>query len=319
MAALEASVAQARGRRHALAAEREALARPFVHGLPPEGPHAHLRHWALPNVYPSRGRPRVLRAWSAVSVSFLLAALALIVLGQTGELLPALGSLSLVMLCAEAFARSQLLRFLAGLLAVGAIVALALVVVLAALSNWRWPAHPGRAHPAAREHPGLHPQVLNHVLRRWHCGITLSGGSAATGRLPAWSGRRIRERVMRTILNVIWLLLAGLWMAFFYVLAGFIAFVLIITIPFGIAAFRIAAYVLWPFGRTIERRRRAGAGALIGNIIWIVVFGWELAVGHLVTGVLLCLTVIGIPLGIANFKLIPVSLVPLGTRIVRAA
>ncbi len=121
---------------------------------------------------------------------------------------------------------------------------------------------------------------------------------------------------MRIILNVIWLVLCGLWMSLAYVLAGLVAFVLIITIPFGIAAFRIASYVLWPFGRTIEERRTAGAGALIGNILWIVLFGWWLAVGHLVTGFLLCLTIIGIPLGLANFKIIPVTLVPLGVRIV---
>jgi uncharacterized membrane protein YccF (DUF307 family) len=121
---------------------------------------------------------------------------------------------------------------------------------------------------------------------------------------------------MRTILNLIWLVLCGLWMAILYVVAGVLAFVLIITIPFGFAAFRIAGYVLWPFGRTIEPRRHAGAGAVIGNILWIVLFGWWLAVGHLVTGVTLCLTIIGIPLGLANFKIIPISLVPLGVRIV---
>ncbi len=121
---------------------------------------------------------------------------------------------------------------------------------------------------------------------------------------------------MRLILNLIWLVLCGFWMAIFYVLAGLLAFVLIITIPFGIAAFRIAGYVLWPFGRTIDRRPGAGAGSAIGNIIWIVLFGWWLAVGHLVTGVALCLTIIGIPLGLANFKIIPISLLPLGVRIV---
>lgn len=121
---------------------------------------------------------------------------------------------------------------------------------------------------------------------------------------------------MRTILNVIWLLLAGLWMALFYVVAGMLACVLIITIPFGIAAFRIAGYVLWPFGRTIERQPGSGVGALVGNVIWILLFGWELAIGHLVTGALLCLTIIGLPLGVANFKIIPISLVPLGTRVV---
>ena len=124
---------------------------------------------------------------------------------------------------------------------------------------------------------------------------------------------------MRTILNIIWLVLCGIWMAIAYAIAGlfcFLFFFLVITIPFGIAAFRIAGYVLWPFGRTIERRGGAGVGSLIGNILWIIFLGWELALAHLITGVLLCLTIIGIPLGLANFKIIPISLVPLGVEIV---
>ena len=121
---------------------------------------------------------------------------------------------------------------------------------------------------------------------------------------------------MRLILNLIWLILCGWWMAILYFLAGIIAFILIITIPFGIAAWRIANYALWPFGRSIVRRRRAGIGSLIGNIIWIILLGWELALGHLISGILLCLTIIGIPLGLANFKLIPISLLPLGVQIV---
>jgi uncharacterized membrane protein YccF (DUF307 family) len=124
---------------------------------------------------------------------------------------------------------------------------------------------------------------------------------------------------MRMILNIIWLVLCGFWMAIAYAIAGlfcFLFFFLVITIPFGIAAFRIAGYVLWPFGRTIERRGSAGLGSLIGNILWIIFLGWELALGHLITGVLLCLTIIGIPLGLANFKIIPISLVPLGVEIV---
>ena len=74
--------------------------------------------------------------------------------------------------------------------------------------------------------------------------------------------------------------------------------------------------MLWPFGRTIERRGGAGLGSLIGNILWIIFLGWELALGHLITGVLLCLTIIGIPLGLANFKIIPISLWPLGVQVV---
>jgi uncharacterized membrane protein YccF (DUF307 family) len=121
---------------------------------------------------------------------------------------------------------------------------------------------------------------------------------------------------MRLILNLIWLILCGWWIAILYFLAGIIAFILIITIPFGIAAWRIANYALWPFGRSIVRRPRAGVGSLIGNIIWIILLGWELALGHLISGILLCLTIIGIPLGLANFKLIPISLLPLGVQIV---
>lgn len=121
---------------------------------------------------------------------------------------------------------------------------------------------------------------------------------------------------MRLILNLIWFLLCGWWMAILYAIFGLIGFVLIITIPFGIAAFRIAGYVLWPFGRSIAARRDAGVASLIGNIIWIILFGWELAIGHLMSGIALCITIIGIPLGLANFKLIPISLFPLGVEVV---
>ncbi|ATD68998.1 MULTISPECIES: YccF domain-containing protein [Gordonia] len=121
---------------------------------------------------------------------------------------------------------------------------------------------------------------------------------------------------MKTILNVIWLLLCGLWMAIGYVVAGIICCILIITIPFGIASFRMANYALWPFGRTVVRKPTAGAGSMIGNIIWIIVAGLWLALGHIATGLALCITIIGIPLGIASFKMVPISLLPLGAEIV---
>jgi uncharacterized membrane protein YccF (DUF307 family) len=121
---------------------------------------------------------------------------------------------------------------------------------------------------------------------------------------------------VRLLLNILWFVLAGLWMAIAYLIAAVICFILIITIPFGLASLRIAAFALWPFGRTVVRRPTAGAGSTIGNVIWLVLCGWWLALGHLVTGVLLCCTIIGIPFGIANFKLIPVSLLPLGRDIV---
>ncbi|MFZ2509813.1 MAG: YccF domain-containing protein [Gordonia sp. (in: high G+C Gram-positive bacteria)] len=121
---------------------------------------------------------------------------------------------------------------------------------------------------------------------------------------------------MKTILNILWLVLCGLWMAIGYAVAGVICFILIITIPFGIASFRMANYALWPFGRTIIRSPGSGTPSMLGNIIWLIVAGIWLAIGHITTGLALCVTIIGIPLGIASFKMVPVSLLPLGAQIV---
>ncbi len=121
---------------------------------------------------------------------------------------------------------------------------------------------------------------------------------------------------MRTLLNVIWLVLSGFWLALGYAVAGILMFLLIITIPFGIASFRLAAYVLWPFGRTVVRRPDAGGASTIGNIVWFILVGLWMAIAHVVLGVALCLTLIGIPLGLGNFKLAAVALAPLGKEIV---
>lgn len=121
---------------------------------------------------------------------------------------------------------------------------------------------------------------------------------------------------MRTLGNLIWFVLAGFWLAIGYVLAGVIACILIVTIPFGIASFRLAGYVVWPFGRTVVFKPTAGAWSMIGNVVWVIFFGWELALAHLVAGALLCVTVIGIPLGIACWKMVPLALLPLGREIV---
>jgi uncharacterized membrane protein YccF (DUF307 family) len=148
---------------------------------------------------------------------------------------------------------------------------------------------------------------------------------AATGRgvrLPAQLAVRRpadvqRDHVlMRLVLNIIWLVFAGIWMFVSYAVAALICFVLIITIPFGVAALRIGIFALWPFGRTVVKRADAGVGSAIGNVLWFVLCGWWLAIVHVVTGVLLCITIVGIPLGLANFKLIPVSLLPFGREIV---
>jgi|SRR5690625_1711183 len=121
---------------------------------------------------------------------------------------------------------------------------------------------------------------------------------------------------MRTLGNILWLVLAGWWLALLYLIAGIIACVLIITIPLGIASFRLANYVFWPFGRRTQFRKDFGALAVIGNIIWILLLGWELAIAHLVAGLLLCVTIVGIPFGIACWKMVPLAFVPLGQQIV---
>ncbi|MFF4964649.1 YccF domain-containing protein [Streptomyces sp. NPDC001037] len=123
-------------------------------------------------------------------------------------------------------------------------------------------------------------------------------------------------KVFNMLLNVLWLVFCGLWMAIGYLIAALICFVLIITIPFGIASLRIAGFVLWPFGRTTVDRADAGAGSFVGNVIWVVFAGWWLALAHLVTSIPLFVSIIGIPFGWANLKLIPISLMPLGREVV---
>ena len=121
---------------------------------------------------------------------------------------------------------------------------------------------------------------------------------------------------MRILLNVIWLVFGGFWLALGYFAAGIICCILIITIPFGIAAFRFGIYALWPFGKTVVDKPTAGVGSMIGNVIWVIIAGIWLAIGHIVTAVAMAITIIGIPLAIANLKMIPVSLMPLGKDIV---
>ncbi|GAB2651025.1 YccF domain-containing protein [Saccharopolyspora gloriosae] len=121
---------------------------------------------------------------------------------------------------------------------------------------------------------------------------------------------------MQLLLNVIWLIFGGLWLALGYVVAGLVLGITIIGIPFAIASFRMANFALWPFGRRLVDEPGAGAFSSIGNVLWLLLAGWWLALGHIVTGIAQCVTIIGIPLGIANFKLIPVSLFPMGKQII---
>jgi uncharacterized membrane protein YccF (DUF307 family) len=117
-------------------------------------------------------------------------------------------------------------------------------------------------------------------------------------------------------LNILWLVLCGFWMALAYAFAGVVMCILIITIPFGLQAFKLAGFMLWPFGRTVVRRSTAGAGSVIGNVLWVVLVGWELALAHIVTAFFLAITIIGIPFAVANLKLVPISLLPFGREVV---
>ena len=121
---------------------------------------------------------------------------------------------------------------------------------------------------------------------------------------------------MRTLLNIIWLVLSGFWLFLGYALAALITFVLIVTIPWGIAAWRIGVYSLWPFGKTVIDKPNAGVWSILGNVIWVLLAGIWLAIGHLTSAVALAITIIGIPFAIANIKMVPVALLPLGKQIV---
>ena len=122
---------------------------------------------------------------------------------------------------------------------------------------------------------------------------------------------------MSALLNIIWLLFGGIWLALGYFLAGIVCCLLIVTIPFGVASFRIGLYALWPFGQTVVNRGGPANGfTAVGNVIWLLVAGIWIASGHVLTAIPMFASIIGIPLGIANLKLIPVSLLPLGKEIV---
>jgi uncharacterized membrane protein YccF (DUF307 family) len=120
---------------------------------------------------------------------------------------------------------------------------------------------------------------------------------------------------MSIVGNIIWLLLGGIIGAILWFIAGLIWCVSIIGIPFGLQCFKIAKFVLWPFGHEMEIGH-FGAGGLVGNIIWIIFFGWEFCLTHLAIGGLFCLTIIGIPFGMQHFKLALLGLIPFGAKIV---
>ena len=121
---------------------------------------------------------------------------------------------------------------------------------------------------------------------------------------------------VKTLLNIIWFIFGGIWLALGYIFFGIIACILVVTLPAGVACFRIANYVLWPFGREVVPAPGAGAMSGISNVIWFLVAGVWLAIDHVLTALLLAVTIIGIPLAIANIKMIPLACFPFGKQIV---
>ncbi|HSJ83629.1 MAG TPA: YccF domain-containing protein [Acidimicrobiia bacterium] len=122
---------------------------------------------------------------------------------------------------------------------------------------------------------------------------------------------------MTTLGNILWLLLCGIWMSVLYFVAGVVGIIFIVTIPLGLQAFKLANYVLWPFGRTVIRKEgSSGFWALVGNVVWIILDGWWLAVAHLLLALVFFVTIVGIPFAIANVKLARLALTPFGLTVV---
>ena len=122
--------------------------------------------------------------------------------------------------------------------------------------------------------------------------------------------------MIRFILNVLWFILGGWISGTLWILAGCIFAITIVGLPWVPAAFRIAGFSYWPFGRQIVEHRSAGAGSVLLNLLWLVLAGWWLAIGHLLTAVALAVTIVGIPFAWAHLKLAGLSLAPVGTVLI---
>lgn len=121
---------------------------------------------------------------------------------------------------------------------------------------------------------------------------------------------------MQTLGNILWLLLGGIFLALGYAFAALVMFVFIITIPFAVQALKLASFSLWPFGRTLIKKPDAGLGSVIGNLLWLLLAGWWLALAHLASAFVLAITIIGIPFAVAQVKLAATALWPFGREIV---
>ncbi len=123
-----------------------------------------------------------------------------------------------------------------------------------------------------------------------------------------------RSSSMNVLGNIFWLLLGGLVLGIMWALAGLLCCVTIIGIPFGVQCFKIAGLVLSPFGKEIEGG--GGPGSCLMNVVWILLFGWELFLSSVAVGLVYCVTIVGIPLGLQSFKLARLALFPFGSAVV---
>lgn len=119
--------------------------------------------------------------------------------------------------------------------------------------------------------------------------------------------------------NILWLIFGGWVIALEYFLASIPFFISIVGIPFGIQSIKLGILALWPMGsRVVTIENTSGCFNLIMNIIWILIGGIPIAFSHLIIGVLLCITIIGIPFGLQHFKFIKLALFPFGKQVIDA-
>ncbi len=123
--------------------------------------------------------------------------------------------------------------------------------------------------------------------------------------------------VLRFLGNLAWLVLGGLVSAILWGVAGLVLCATVVGIPFGIQCFKLAGFQLAPFGRHVETAGRGGCSMVLGNVLWILLFGWELALANLAAALVFAVTIVGIPFALQSFKLAQLSLAPFGMTIVR--
>lgn len=121
---------------------------------------------------------------------------------------------------------------------------------------------------------------------------------------------------LRLVLNILWLVLVGWASALSFAIAALVMTILVVTIPFGVASWRLAVYSLWPFGRTVVPSPTAGTASTVGNVLWFVLAGVWIFLSHMGAAIAFCVTIIGIPFGVAAFKIGLAALAPLGKQIV---